>query len=112
MAHDNAQLACEIPLDLMFQLDESGGCSAAENPTFHNIRTASCRRFLPSSIHNTFISQLAPAGSSAIQTFLDYWQTGKLDQRKIERGRRVQREGEGVGGRGRVRDDLISFLQQ
>ena len=41
MAHDNAQLACEIPLDLMFQLDESGGCSAAENPKFHNIHKSS-----------------------------------------------------------------------
>jgi len=34
----NEQLAHELLHDPTFQLDEAGGCSAAENPVFHRIR--------------------------------------------------------------------------
>ena len=34
---NNQQLAHELLLDPLFQLDESGGCST-ENPVFHKIR--------------------------------------------------------------------------
>ena len=79
-----------------------------DNPLVVFGRTASCRHFLPLHIQNTFTSRLAPAGFSATHTFLDCCQTGKLEQRKIEkekRGKRErEREGEGEGEGGTERE--------